>query len=354
MPCTIHRPFGVRLSICITTFNRAAFIGATLESILVQTNDACEVVVLDAGSTDDTQRVVSEYTRRFNRLHYVRQAMNNGFDRDCDRVVGLASGEYCWLMTDDDLLKPGAVEAVLEALRGDVSLIIVNAETRDLSMSSVLQGRWLDFESNRVYRWEDIDRFFLEVGEILRYIGCFVIKRAIWLVREKERYYGSLFIYLGVIFQKQLDGEILVISEPFISYRQGNSHTFSRKMFETHMVNWPSIVWSLPLSETAKSKMCSAEPWRSFQLLLLWRGFGFYSLAEYRLFIRPRLCSIREGLTPTLVALLPGVLVNALFVFYYSLTRRPYLGVWQPDFMLQLMRESRFHLRNWRAFKRET
>lgn len=342
----------LKLSICITTFNRAAFIGATLESILVQATNDCEIVVLDGASSDDTERVVLEYKSRFEHLRYVRQDTNNGFDRDCDCVVELARGQYCWLMTDDDLLKPGAVGAVLKAIRPDISLIIVNVEYRDRSMSKVLQRRWLDFERDRVYGPEEMDRLVLEAGEILQYVGCLVIKRVIWLARERERYYGSQFAYLGVIFQKHLPGETLVISEPYISYRTGNVHTFSPKMFETFMISLPSLVWSLTLSESAKSKVCSAEPWRNFQELLLWRGAGFYSRCEYRRWIRPRLHSIREALVPTLVALLPGILVNALFVTYYSVGFRRYRGVWQSKLLLQVLRESRFHFRNWRILGR--
>ena len=353
MPSAIRQRSALKLSICITTFNRAAFIGATLESILSQLTNDCEVVVLDGASTDETERVMSEYALRFDRLRYVRQDTNSGLDRDCDRVVELADGEYCWLMADDDLLKPGAVEAILKTLRRDVSLAIVNGEVRDLNMSKVLQRRWLDFESDRVYGPGDMDRLVLDVGHVLSYIGCIVIKREIWLAREKERYYGSLFIFLGVIFQECLPGETLVIAEPFISYRMGNTHTFSPKMFETLMVNFPSLVWSLTLSESAKGKICSAEPWRNFQELFLLRGRGYYSMTEYRRWIRPRLRSIHEKLTPALVALLPGVLANAVLVFYYSVTRRRYKGACLPQAMLELLRESRFHLRNWRVFKRE-
>src|SRR5688572_20142525 len=102
-------PARLLLSICITTFNRSKFIGATLESILTQTPECCEVVVLDGGSTDGTKQIISEYARRFDRLRYIRNDVNGGYDRDCNQVVELACGKYCWLMTDDDLLKPGAV-----------------------------------------------------------------------------------------------------------------------------------------------------------------------------------------------------------------------------------------------------
>ncbi len=338
----------LKLSICITTLNRAAFIGATLESILPQLAIECEIVILDGGSTDDTSRVVSESMRSCDRMRYFRVNANNGFDRDCNCVVELANGEYCWLMTDDDLLKPGAVEAVLVGLRQDPSMIIVNAEAKSFCMTKLLQPRILDFPANRVYGPDEMDCLVQDTGAILRFIGCLVIKRSIWLSRDKERYYGSLFVNVGVVFQQRLPGETLVIAMPLISYRTGNSHAFSPRMFETFMVNLPSLVWSLPLSDEAKREICGKEPWKNLRRLLWWRGLGYYSLSEYRRLIRPRLVSIREALGPFLVALLPGVLVNGLFVTYYSITRRRRRGVWQADVLLQSLRESRFCVYNWR------
>lgn len=346
----------LKLSICITTFNRSPFIGATLESILNQLTSDCEVVVLDGGSTDNTEQVVSEYAQRFDRLRYVRQETNNGGDRDCNRVVELAAGEYCWIASDDDLLKPSAVAAVLEALRQDLSLVILNVEFRDFKMSKIVQRRWLNLESDRIYARGEMDRLFAELGYRLLYLGGVVVKRAIWLARERTPYYGSYFIHVGMIFQAPLPGEALVMAEPFISFRTSNTHSWSSHVIDIIWVRWPSLVWSLPLSQEAKAQVCGVQPWRSLGELLVWRAFGFYSLAEYLRHIRPRLRLIHDALTPALVALLPGALVNALLVLYYSVANRPsrrlYQGWRQPDLMLVDLRNSRYYFRNWRVFKR--
>lgn len=344
------RPWTPKLSICITTYNRADFIGATIESILAQTTDECEIVVVDGASTDETERVVTEYAWRVDAVRFFKQPENSGFDRDCDRAVELANGEYCWLMTDDDLLKQGAVSAVLRALRSEVSLVVVNAEVRDFGMSKVLQRRWIHVESDRVYTPDEMDRLFVEIGDGLTYAGGVVIKREIWLSRERERYYGSMFIFLGVIFQKRLPGDAMIIADPLISYRSGNAHSFSSAFFETYMVKFPSLVWSLSVADWAKRQICEAEPWRDTRELFLWRGRGSYSQREYRRWIRPGR-GIRDTWAPGLIALLPGSLVNALLVSYYSIIRRPYRGVWAPALILQTLRKSSFHVRNWRAFK---
>lgn len=341
----------LKLSICITTLNRAEFIGATLESILAQATKDCEVIVLDAGSSDDTERVVSEYARRFGCLTYIQQGTNNGIDRDYDSAVKLASGEYCWFMTDDDPLKPGAVSAVLSALNRHPSVVIMNVELRDVTLRRVVQPRWLDVASDCVYEPEEGDRLFVDLGERLWYIGGFIIRRSIWLDRERDPYLGSWFVYVGVIFQRRLPGATIVISRPFITFRLGNTHTFSPRLFEIIWFAWPSLVWSLAVSEAAKKKVCSIEPWRNSRELLLYRGLGCYSLNEYRTLIRPRLRGGYESWVASLIAVFPGVVANALLVLYYSLSKQRYHGWRQPSMMLYMLAASRFHFRRMKVFK---
>lgn len=342
-----------KLSICIATYNRAELLGRTIESIITQTPDDFEIVVSDNASTDDTQHVVSDYSRRFDRLRYLRQVDNKGFDRNFDSAVEFARGEYCWLVPDDDWLLPDAIATVLNALRRDLSLVVVNVEYRDFTMSKVVQPRGFHFESDRLYRTGEMERLFLETGVVLKYVGSVVIKRAIWLERQRQQYYGSWFIWLGVIFQEHLPGEALAIAKPLISYRKGNTHTYSPLYSEIWFSKLPQVVGSFKtVSESAKAQFWKrAEQWSNFPELLRWRAFGLYSMNEYRRWIRPRLGSMHARLAPRLIALLPGALVNALFVIYYSVTRRP-RGVWRPEMELESLRESPFHYTNWRFFKR--
>jgi hypothetical protein len=211
-------------------------------------------------------------------------------------------------------------------------------------MSRLLQDRWLDFEQDRVYECGHVDRLFEELGDLLWYIGSIVIRRDVWLERDRERYYGSLFVYVGVIFQKPLLGDALVISKPQLSYRTGNAHTFSSRIAEILLNKWPSILDSLPLSKSAKAEVGSACPWASPQWLLLLRAWGVYDLAEYQQWVRPRLNSFFQKAIPYSIAILPGVLVNSLFVGYYFAVRNR--GRW-----LQAMKASRFNVRHSIVFR---
>lgn len=310
----------LKLSICISTFNRSSFIGETLESIIPQLTSNCEIVVSDNASNDDTERVVGEYAHRCDRLRYVRHDTNEGIDRNYDRAVGLTRGEYCWLFSDDDLIKPGAVSTVLKALERDVSLIVVNVEVRNADVSRVLRSRWNELDSDRLYGRNEMDSLFSDLNELLWYIGNIIIKRAIWITRDRERGYGFQFPHVAIIYQMPLPGDALVVATPLVIYRVGNTHAWGTAG-EALLVKWPSLVETLAVSRSAKRKVKSAEPWKSPQQLLRLRGGGSYSMTEYRRWVSPRLKSVREKVIPILVALLPGTLVNVSFFIFWVFRR---------------------------------
>jgi glycosyltransferase involved in cell wall biosynthesis len=308
-----------RLSICIATLNRGSFLGQTLDSILAQATDEVEVVVVDGGSVDDTGELVRRRQERFPRLRYFRLPAPGGVDQDFDRAVQQAEGRHCWLMSDDDLVKPGALAAVLAATARGYALVVVNAEVRDAALDEVLEANRLNIDADRQYRPEDAERLFVDTAGYLSFIGGVVIDREVWRAREPRRYFGSLFIHVGVIFQSPLPGDALAIAQPLVSIRFGNA-LWTARTFEIWMFKWPEMVWSLPhFSDAAKRRVCPREPWRRLRTLLVNRARGAFSTAEYRKWLEPRLTSGPQRLLARAVAGLPPRPLAVLAAIYYSM-----------------------------------
>lgn len=328
------------LSLCIATRNRAAYIGQTLDSLIAQAGDDVEIVVVDGASTDNTTEVVMAYQQRFPGLRYHRLPQNGGFDRDYDRAVMEARGTYCWLFSDDDLLKPGAIRRVLDAIAHGYSLVVVNAEARSADLTELQQPRVLPLAEDRTYPSEAHEQLFTDVTKYMSFIGCVVIRRDIWLARERARYYGSAFIHVGVIFQQPLPGEALFISEPWIIIRYGNA-SWTARAFDIWMVQWPKLIWSFDhLSPAARRSITRREPWRSPAVLFLSRAVDGFSPELYRTHYRPLMSRRRDRLIAWLIARLPGVLVNSAAILAFTLLR-------PSDRLMQVnFRASRFYYRN--------
>lgn len=114
----------IKLTICIPIYNCAEFVGQALDSILPQTGDGIEIVVYDGGSTDQTQAVMEDYTGKWSNLHYHRGNARGGIDADIVTCVNFAKGEYCWLFSGDDVMRPGAIKRVLEWIKRDADIYI--------------------------------------------------------------------------------------------------------------------------------------------------------------------------------------------------------------------------------------
>lgn len=310
-----------RLSICIATYNRSQFIGETLDSILAQMLPGVELLVVDGGSSDNTPEVMGHYQFRRPEIRYYRELGNSGVDGDYDKAVGYARGEYCWLMSDDDLLKPGAVEHVLSALDGKSDLIVVNTEIWNADFSEKLLGRRLEIAADVEYVEKDREQFFIGTANQLGFIGCVVISRSFWLSRDRASYYGTLFIHVGVIFQHPAIESAKVIAEPFIAIRDGNAN-WAARTFEVWAMKWPELIWSFPdFSATAKQAVCPREQWRQFKFLFYHRAMGSYSLTEFHKFLSPK-AKGPAWIKAYAAAAFPCKMANLIVVFYYLLFKR--------------------------------
>lgn len=331
----------IKLSICIATRNRGAYIGETLTSIANQSSDRVEVVILDGASSDNTESIVLSFQSSIKNLHYRKQQANGGVDRDYDAAIGLANGEYCWLMSDDDLLKPRAIAEVLNAIEHDFSLIVVNSELRTFDFSDLLDSSRIGFDQDRVYTPAEFDRLFKETSAYLTYIGAVVIRRDIWVSREREPFFGSYFIHVGVIFQGPLPGNTLILHQPLITIRFGNT-TWRPREFEIRMIRWTDLVWSLPgISAETKSKCYRKEPWKSIRSLFFYRAKGTYGTSDYHQWVKPRLVSHWDRAKAYGIAIFPGILANIFGLLYCRLDYR------DSNIHLLDMRASRFYFKHW-------
>ena len=132
-----------RLSVCITTYNRAAWLALSLQNIariLPEPDPAIEIVVCDNTSSDNTPEVVQPYLGRAD-LRYYRNPVNVGMLGNLQATAHHARGTHIWILGDDDLLVPGAIDRVLRIVteRPDLALVYLNySYTREDDPSKVM------------------------------------------------------------------------------------------------------------------------------------------------------------------------------------------------------------------------
>ena len=331
-----------RLAICIATLNRAACLRETLAGIALQAGADLEVVVVDGGSTDNTQAVVDEFRSRLPRLTCRRQNEPGGFDRDFDAAVAMASAEYCWLMSDDDALRPGALTAVLERLAGEpLSAIIVNAAIVNEDLTVILRERAVEVRDDRTYPVGNSERLFVDTGNYLSFIGAVVVRRALWMSRARGLYFGTMFVHVGVLFQAPLPEPAVLLAEPLVAIRYGHAQWIPRA-FEIWMFKWPDVIWSFThFSVEARERVCRRAPWKRPRTLLLYRAKGAYSTREYRRWLAPRIQSPVRRWIAIAIAYVPVTAANLVVSLAVRVLSR------DPGVVLVDLRKSRYTSFRW-------
>lgn len=105
------------VSVLTPAYNRAAFISEAVESVLNQTYDNIEYIVIDDGSTDDTYSILQEYedTGRLRLLTH-KNRQNHGQSASLNLGLKAATGDYIVILDSDDRLHQDKIQKQVEFL----------------------------------------------------------------------------------------------------------------------------------------------------------------------------------------------------------------------------------------------
>lgn len=102
------------VSVCIPSYNGAAFIGQTIQSVLNQTFTNFELIVCDDFSNDETVSVVKGFHDA--RIRVVQNERNLGLAGNWNKILSLELGKYVKLLCEDDLLHPDCLSRQVQVL----------------------------------------------------------------------------------------------------------------------------------------------------------------------------------------------------------------------------------------------
>jgi abequosyltransferase len=176
----------MKLSICMPTYNFGAFIGETLDSIIPQLTDDVEIVILDGGSKDNTSQVVTEYQQKCSQIRYIQQPHKGGIDRDMATSIEQAYGEYFWLFSSDDIMKPNALATVLQEIKSGLDVYLCGLTLCDKQMSIIADHKVSSAQNGDIFNLHEPDdraRYFssaITTTAFFSFMGSLIMRRAWW------------------------------------------------------------------------------------------------------------------------------------------------------------------------------
>lgn len=127
------------VSIIIPTYNRAHLIGVTLDSILNQTYTNWECIVVDDGSTDETEALLQSYIEKDFRFKFYKRPINisKGANACRNYGFGLSKGTYINWFDSDDVMLPNKLELQVSELKDNPN-----------APYCICQTKWVDKNTN--------------------------------------------------------------------------------------------------------------------------------------------------------------------------------------------------------------
>ena len=133
------------ISIIIPTFNRSHLLGETLESIIAQTFQNWECLVIDDGSTDRTKEILEFYQQKDHRVTYHLRPKNKPKGANACRNYGfeISKGNFINWFDDDDLMHPKKLELQVKKISIEpVSFCVCKTQTFEGSIRNSLGLRF--------------------------------------------------------------------------------------------------------------------------------------------------------------------------------------------------------------------
>jgi abequosyltransferase len=224
------------ISICIPVYNCAAYVGQALDSILPQAGDGVEIVIYDGGSTDNTTEVVEPYVKAFPQVRYFRGPVRGGIDADLATCVTHARGEYCWLFSGDDVMRPGGLKRAAETIRSRHDVYVCRHSLCTIAMTflrdypvlvpnEALTVELSDPRARREWfsRAANTEAFFSFMGGLL-------VRRQRWLAGQLiPEFTGSCWAHVARLFELIDSGlSVSFVPEVWLDQR-GDNDSFREK-----------------------------------------------------------------------------------------------------------------------------
>ncbi|WP_089382812.1 glycosyltransferase family 2 protein [Lutibacter agarilyticus] len=204
------------VSIIIPTYNRAHLIGETLDSVLAQTYTNWECIVVDDGSTDNTEEVLKKYCDKEERIKYHHRPINRPKGANSCRNYGfeLSKGEYVNWFDSDDLMMRDFIRIKLEAFSNEINLVIC---------SGFIVNEFL--KNKKVFELkENPDLFkdyvlwkFQAITDSVIFRRSFLINKNLFLNKIKR---GQETEFFSRLFFKLSEKSYKIINIPLFLYRQ--------------------------------------------------------------------------------------------------------------------------------------
>ncbi len=200
----------IQFSVIVPNYNHASFLKERIESVLSQTYQDFELILLDDCSTDNSREIIESYRQHPKVSHIVYAEQNSGSPfRQWQKGIELAKGNWIWIAESDDVALPQFLEAAAEKIdtKEDTGLYFCNslveihgqATTTTTGLCNALFQTSIWDNSYCINGTDELNRS-LKFGSPILNVSAVVFRKHAFKAQSIDlsrfRYYGDWYAYI--------------------------------------------------------------------------------------------------------------------------------------------------------------
>ena len=327
------------LSIVIPTHNKTDLLKLAYNSIVNEKNFEikCELCISDNSNNENTNKFFKSIKVPKN-FSYERSLEAPSLDENINKAVMMSKGTYSWIFGDDDLMVKNALSKILHILENNnPDILIINSET--FYEKKIIERSRHFLSNDRTYHENDNNSFLQDMGGYLTYAPSIIIKKSLWKKNFENKFIGTFFAHLKVVFNAKINHQAIFLSDPCIRMRL-HSQTWINQYFKIWYFLFPDSIWSLQYySDEAKNKVIKQNRLNSFFSTLSSRAYGRYDFNTFKsLIYKSRKCNIFFKFYHLFVSFVPKFILKTLYILIITLGIKKRGANFSPELALQQLK----------------
>ena len=226
------------VSIIIPNYNHALYLPQRIESVLRQTYQNFELLLLDDCSPDNSREVIADYAARDPRIRVVFNEQNSGSTfKQWNKGIALAQGKYIWIAESDDYADTEFLETLVTRLEADAEIGLVYSDSWSIDEKNTIIGDWkLFYEELDATLWtkdfvrsgEELLNKFMSFRNIIPNASAVVIRKSIiqqiGLADETFRLNGDWVFWAKIL----ASSKVAFVARPLNYFRQHSNNVRSK------------------------------------------------------------------------------------------------------------------------------
>lgn len=170
------------VSVIVPVYNHEKFIGITIESVLAQTYQNWELLIVDDCSTDGSWEIIQEYAKGDQRIKAFRNNENKGLIPNWKFLIDNSKGEYIAFLEGDDFFYEENLRGKIKIFLKypDLGMVYCNFNTVD-ETGNIITGDYRSFQKIKVYKNELInpEEYLSSKYHLINSYGQIMIRRSV-------------------------------------------------------------------------------------------------------------------------------------------------------------------------------